>query len=274
MGAAGEDLSLWLAGRCCGQPGEGLKLSTAAGWLDGSEALRPTLQGVREDLDYWLAAENGLIARRDHPQLARAIDGHRDRGALVSVLPGVYSRPGEVDPRVRISAVMRLDPDAVLTGRAAALPWWRELEVPIVSAVRRRGASPAPGFRWEHRNIPAHLIVEVGRLRCTAPALTILHLIDELGGFPIDEGLRRGVCSLAELWEALAAIPGSPGNARRRRLLIESRAEPWSELEREGHVVLFDAGISGWKANLPVRVGDHTYYLDVGFEGSSDLRWG
>jgi hypothetical protein len=37
------------------------------------------------------------------------------------------------------------------------------------------------------------------------------------------------------MWEALRPTPNRRGNAPRHRLLTESRNEPWSEAEREGH---------------------------------------
>lgn len=56
------------------------------------------------------------------------------------------------------------------------------------------------------------------------------------------------------------------GNPQRRRLLLDSRDEPWSVPERRFHRLLRDAGITGWRANLPVRIGDARCYLDVAFE--------
>jgi very-short-patch-repair endonuclease len=48
-------------------------------------------------------------------------------------------------------------------------------------------------------------------------------------------------------------------------LLLDSRAEPWSEAERSFHRLLRDAGITGWRANRPVVLKDLTCYVDVIF---------
>lgn len=58
------------------------------------------------------------------------------------------------------------------------------------------------------------------------------------------------------------------GNPLRRRLLLDSRDEPWSAAERLAHRLLREAKITGWNGNLAVRCRGHLYYLDIAFEGS------
>ena len=58
---------------------------------------------------------------------------------------------------------------------------------------------------------------------------------------------------------------GRRGNTERRRLLLESRDEPWSAAERRFHRLLREGGITGWKANVGVEIDGHRYYLDVAF---------
>jgi very-short-patch-repair endonuclease len=48
-------------------------------------------------------------------------------------------------------------------------------------------------------------------------------------------------------------------------LVLDSRDEPWSAAERLLHRILREAGLSGWRANHPVTVNGHRYYLDVAF---------
>ena len=69
--------------------------------------------------------------------------------------------------------------------------------------------------------------------------------------------------------EALALTPKRAGNPRRRELLLDSRDEPWSAAERVFHGLLRAAGISGWRANRPLQLGDQTIHPDVVFR---DLR--
>ena len=49
-------------------------------------------------------------------------------------------------------------------------------------------------------------------------------------------------------------------------MLLDSREEPWSEAEREGHRLLRGAGVTGWHGNVPVICGESLYFVDIGFE--------
>jgi very-short-patch-repair endonuclease len=79
--------------------------------------------------------------------------------------------------------------------------------------------------------------------------------------------LRSRVARIEDLRAALAATPARTGNRERRRLLLQSRAEPWSMAERLAHRILHQAGITGWLANRPVVLGGRTYFLDIAFPG-------
>ena len=72
---------------------------------------------------------------------------------------------------------------------------------------------------------------------------------------------------MRDLSAALRATPYRIGNTDRRRLLLDSRDEPWSAAERLAHRILRAAGIRGWKANYRVRCRGRTYYLDIAFPG-------
>ena len=129
----------------------------------------------------------------------------------------------------------------------------------------RRKSRSQPGFRQSRWSVPPELVEECGRLRLTAPALTALDLCTEVGGEAIDQALRTRTATLAGMHHALELTPGRRGNQDRRALLLDSRDEPWSEAERLCHRLLRGAGLTGWRSNLPVLVGDARYYLDVAF---------
>lgn len=59
--------------------------------------------------------------------------------------------------------------------------------------------------------------------------------------------------------------PNRFGNRDRRRLLLDSRDEPWSAAERLCHRLLRDAEVQAWTSNWLVHVRGSTYYLDVAF---------
>jgi hypothetical protein len=113
--------------------------------------------------------------------------------------------------------------------------------------------------------VPADFVVERHGLRCTAPALTALDLIDSFGGNAIDVLLRSRQATLQHLHEALAATPYRRGNNQRRHIVLESRENPWSPPERLAHRLLLDAGVTGWVGNLRVMVCGHPYFVDIGF---------
>jgi very-short-patch-repair endonuclease len=95
--------------------------------------------------------------------------------------------------------------------------------------------------------------------------LTALDLCATLGGDAIDQALRTRATTLEHLHRAMELTTARVGNRSRRQLLLDSRAEPWSEAERSFHRLLRAAGISGWRANRPVLLRDLTFYVDVIF---------
>ncbi|WP_157754766.1 DUF559 domain-containing protein [Nigerium massiliense] len=163
-------------------------------------------------------------------------------GLLVRALPGIWvPATHATDPAMRAAALLTAAPNAVLTGRiAAALSWWPELPVSVVTASRHADVARAVGYRFHRQKvIPGH-VIEWRGLRMTSPARTVLDLIPELGGHAIDEALRRRAATLAQLWQALRESPGRRHNNRRAWLLRDSRDEPWSEAERALHSLMRD----------------------------------
>ena len=184
------------------------------------------------------------------------------------MLPGVYAAADQVDDfRVRVLALRRWCPDAVLTGAAAARLTFRpSARVDLVEVATARQLEQ-PGFRMVRRRIPDELVWERKGLRLTAPALTALDLGVE-DADAIDDVLRTRAATLTGLRQALDLTAGRRGNRQRLRHLLDSRDEPWSAAERLCHRLLRDAGIVGWKANVPVQAGGRCYYLDVAFAGA------
>ncbi|GAA2110292.1 hypothetical protein GCM10009841_32250 [Microlunatus panaciterrae] len=214
-----------------------------------------------------LTLQGGVLARREHPELARQLDWLVRRGELAHILPGVYVLPElRQDALVRIRAAMEWVPEGVLTGRAAAkVSFWEELRVESVTMAVRSGRASRPGFQLSRRTIPAEQVRRRLRLCFTAPALTAVDLAADLGGDAIDRVLRTGFATLEDLQRAMAQSPGRPGNKDRRTLLLDSRDRPWSAAERRTHRLLRAAGITGWQANFWVELPDGGVFLDVAF---------
>jgi len=207
----------------------------------------------------------GVVARRDHPALVGCVDAMVKTGQLVPVLPGVYTATGQAGEfRVKVAALLVWCPDAVLVGTTAArLTFWPTASDILVEAAAPRRGSYA-GFRLVARRVPEELVLQRGPLRMTAPALTALDLC-ESGADVIDLVLRSRAATLAGLWRAFELTRGRRGNQQRLVHLLDSKGEPWSAAERRCHRLLREAGIGGWRPNLPVRAGGRTFYLDVAF---------
>ena len=208
---------------------------------------------MKTDLQRLLDTE-GCLRRADHPRLASACDWALRSGELIALLRGVYTTPAlatRLDARAR--AVCLADPDAVITGAAAAaLHGWECAGRPSVvtlSSARLRGN------HWalvSQRRVDPDFVCVLRATRLTTPALTALDLAGATEGASLDEALRRGV-PLAQLHEAIDRQPRQRGARLTRTLLRDCRDEPWSPAERRGHTLLRAAGILGWMANLRVR---------------------
>jgi very-short-patch-repair endonuclease len=221
---------------------------------------------LQHDIQHLLATE-GVVVRRDHPKLIGAIDWLVRNGDLRPVLPGVYAEQGVCDSiQTRILALMHWDPDAVLLGSAAAwVSFWPEIRVSSIMCSLKHHRRPQPGYQFTRQLIPAELVVNRSGIRYTSPALTALDLCGARGGDVIDQALRARSTTLGQLYRALDLTGGRKGNRTKRQLLLDSRAEPWSEAERSFHRLLRNAGVTGWKANRPVVLRNSPYYVDVIF---------
>lgn len=229
----------------------------------------PQIVSVKSDrLIEHLVSDDPVLLARDHRDLRHAILRATEAGRLRRLLPGVYvdaGRAGEL--RVKAAAVARWDPSAVICGRgAAALTYWPEILVgPLEVASPVRHADQR-GFTFVERRVPPDLVREVGRVRTTVPALTAVELATFTFTDPIDLALRRRVASLASMHEALRLTSHRRGHTDRRRLLLDSRDEPWSAAERLAQRIYRRAGITGWATNAETVVPDiGTYYLDFAF---------
>jgi very-short-patch-repair endonuclease len=214
-------------------------------------------------------AQDGVVTLRQHPELTGAIRWLVRRGDLRTVMPGVYAPPhtaNSIDTRIR--AVMAWDPNAVLIEAAAArVSFWPTIRVPAITCALKHHRQPQDGFRFSRRQVPAELVVTRAGLRSTSPALTALDLCDSLGADGIDEALRARATTLKHLHRALDLTKARVGNAERRRLLLDSKDEPWSGAERKFHRLLRAAGITAWKANRPFALGGSLFFIDVAFRG-------
>lgn len=212
-------------------------------------------------------ADEGVIDIRLYRHLRDRVRRAVQRGELVRVLQGIYAPDFSLSSRVL--ALQQWDPDAIVTGATAAkATWWPDHPTDTVHASSRRHMRSAPpGFEVRRRDIPEELVIERSGIRYAAPPLAVLQMIPTDGASAIDEALRRRTVRVGDLIGALRLIPGRDGNKEAARLLIESRDEPWSYLERQGHQLLREAGIGGWKSNYLINLADEVIFADVAWPG-------
>lgn len=209
-----------------------------------------------------------MIRRRDHPHLRHAFDWLVKRGELVPVLPGVLAAAGIAeDPATRLAAITLWDPDAVVTGRAAAqLGYWAGARVDRVEVLTSRRPKPRAGFVFRRSRVDPDQVVEGDGVRHTSPAWTALWLARGDDGEATDEALRANRVTPSGLVEMMAQFRGRAGVAARRFVVEHSREKPWSVAERKIHVALRDAGIAGWKGNHVFTIQGRTWPADIVFE--------
>lgn len=220
-----------------------------------------------DEIELLLARSGGVVARRDHADLRAGFDYLLRREALVAVLPGVYTVPAAAgEPLTRIQAAIRRHPDAVILGSAAArLTYWPEAPLSAIDVAVRSTVRQHPGFAFSRRAIDAELVLEREGLRCSTPALTAIDLATTECADAIDIALRTRTATLDGMYEALRLTPNRSGNNDRRRVLLDSRNEPWSAAERLSHRSLRKSSLTGWRTNWPVVIGGLAYFIDVAF---------
>ncbi|MET1004977.1 MAG: DUF559 domain-containing protein [Propionibacteriaceae bacterium] len=221
----------------------------------------------QQDIERILRSTGGIMVRRQHPRLARSLSHLVSEGTLRPVLPGVYVEASLHDDLItRLRAAAAWDPDAVLTGAAAArITFWPDISVGAIGLAVRSGRRPQPGFVFSRRLVPPELIVQRQGIRCTIPAMTALDLCDAAGPEALDIALRRRAATVPGLYEALRLTSGRRGNGQRREFLVESRDNAWSPAERAAQRLFKAEGLVGWIGNYPLPLVGQTYYLDFAF---------
>ena len=225
---------------------------------------------MKEDIREALRTSHGAIRCRDHPRLAQRLRRLGRRGELVDILPGVWVEPeSSTDWRIRLSAGLAwLGPDAVAAGHAAAkLTFWPDCPSGEPAFFVPHDFRARAGWSVTRAEVPPEMLLIRDGTRLTCAAYTAVDLAaGEDGGNVIDRALKSRQATLSQMWAALDAMPSRTGNRERRRLLHDSRDEPWSELEREGHRLLRQHRLTGWRTNAWTPTsGNSGYYTDVLF---------
>lgn len=213
-------------------------------------------------------ARSGVIRSRDLPGSARTLSRLSVRGRVHRLFPGIYADPavsGELP--LRAHALLLWDPDAVITGdAAAALTYDRGATADVIEFHSRRKKWAPAGYRLHRSGVPVRDVMIHHGLRVTRVARTVTHLAARDDGSAIDNAFRlTRRLSVQDLWESLHRSGRRRGNRQRRLIVRDSRDRPWSAAERLVHAMFRRGGLTGWVTNHPLRLGESSAYLDIAF---------
>ena len=215
-----------------------------------------------------LHSGGGVISRRDNADLGGQIDYATRAGDLVRVLPTVYAhRELTNNWRTLVRAVSLWNESAVVVGEAAAaLTFWRKRTPRTVTVAGPQARFRHPGLAFTRRVVPPELTTTRQGIRISSPSLTAIDLAPASRGYSIDDALRTRTATIAGMYSALDLTTWRKGNTARRRLLLDSRSEPWSSRERLAHRLLRGAGITLWRANVPIICDGNLFFQDIAMD--------
>ncbi len=219
-------------------------------------------------IDDLIHDSNGILRIGDHREHRNAIRRAVRRGDLVEVLPRITLARGlELNTRALATAAALWDPNAIITGRAAAaLSYWPEARVQRVDVVSRRTTDSNRYFVIMRHRIPPELTMPADGMTVAVPELTALHSWERGDRVTLVEALRHRAITAESLATCHAALDRRHRAADRRQALRAAAGNPWSILELDLHDIYRANGITGWRGNSAVEAGGNRYVLDVKFD--------
>ena len=211
-----------------------------------------------------LLTEHGVITVSHHPGLSRTLHRLVASGLLARPLPGVFIPAGSgVEGWLR-AVTAWAGREGALHGATAVHLWLGE-PAPAVTqlahpTLRTRGRIAV----WRHA-VEREFVVTRAGIRTVTAAYAAVEVAAVDDGRVITEVLRQRLATTEQLREALSALAGTSGQAVRRRVVESCLANPWSYAELRLHNILRHAGITGWVANVPLRLGRVVLHPDVLF---------
>lgn len=201
------------------------------------------------------------------------IEGFLRRGKWSRVLPSVYlTSPGKLDDlRFIRAAQLWAGPDSILTG-AAALFWQRRSDaaldrVDLTTSKRLRVPDVEPRIVTHRQRIHDFWIAHWNGIRVTRTEFAVAQLLPTQGPELLDNAVRRRWVTVDMVLEAHRAMGAGRGSVTRTQILRAAEGGAESEAERLLHRALREAGITGWLANAPVRLGSTNRVGDIVFAG-------
>lgn len=210
-----------------------------------------------------ILTEQGVVTTTAHRGLKSSLARLARAGLLENPLPGVFTPPSDGSVLQRLRAVTAwAGPAGVLHSRTAAGLWLPELAGSVAFLAHptlrsRRGVVVC------RRTIPPEFVVVGAGIRAASPAYAAAELASQDDGRAACEALRLRLVTPDDLAMATASLAGSRGQRERLRVITSCADNPWSYAELRFHRILRTAGIRGWVANRPVRVGGSIYQPDA-----------
>jgi very-short-patch-repair endonuclease len=209
---------------------------------------------------------SGLVLVADHPELATTLRRLLAAGDLARPFPGVYLRREALDEELWLRALSAWAPRAALHGHSAAALWLGDPLPRPVELANARALRRCREVRFMTRRISPEVVVQRAGLRLVSPAYAFAELAALDDGRAAERGFRQHLVTPHQVAEAARHLVGTPGNAKRKRVISELVTNPWSAAERRLHRLLRSAGLTGWVANQPIRVGGQWVAGDVRFD--------
>lgn len=223
-------------------------------WRDG-------VMGAREILDI----HHGIVRTAQYRSLRTQWWRGVRSGNLVQALPGVVMDKGlEPDPRAWIRATALWNPNAVISGAAAAaLTFDPGAEVTTIDVHVKGELADRGPIRFRRDTIDPELLDWVDGIRVTGPVATAITagIVGDFG--PGTAALRMGATTPPAVSEH-AAMWSQRSVVRARDVALALSGNPWSPAEVEAHELFRAAGVRGWAGNREVLVNGRRLVPDIG----------
>lgn len=204
---------------------------------------------------------------RDHRRLRTCWWRSLKAGHLLQPLPGIAMDAGLVDDRYAwIRAVALWNPNAVIAARAAAaIDFDEDAKLDTISVFVDRPMKNRGPIRFFRTALDVDLLHWKNELRITRPAATAITAGLEGDLVPGTTALRKGRTTPAKI---TAAAQSWPQRSRKQALELahDLSQNPWSPAEVDAHRLFREAGIRGWRGNVPVTLDGQRFVPDISIE--------
>lgn len=211
--------------------------------------------------------DHGVISVSSHPGLSRTLHRLVAKGVLERPLPGVFVPVGSGYEGWLRAVTAWAGREGALHGASAANLWFGDAAPAVTQLAHPTVRTRSRIAVWRHA-VEREFVVTQAGIRTVNAAYAAVELAAVDDGRAITEALRRRLATTEQLRETLDVLSCTSGQAARRRVVESCLSNPWSYAELRLHRILRQAGIRGWVANVPLRLGGRVFCPDVLFSGA------